>query len=649
MESENSLVGRFLRYAGRLTLPPFHLSGWYWVRLGILLAADFLLVLASYYGAFVLRLEAIDLGRFQYIFLSTAPIVVMVHGAVFYVGGMYRQVWRYANASSALLVAGLTALASLIAFVLIFTFVGDTPPRSVPFVHFLLASMVIGFEKFSWRSWAGLQVALRAKQRESCLIYGAGQAGELFARHVRANPNFPYKPVGFLDDDPNKRGRLIYGLRIRGSGNDLIDLCQQFNVKVVILAMPSASGRVVREIVDNCSSAEVKPLIMPDISDVLGHGKLQPRAVDVKDLLRRTPKSVDEISIASFLNSRTVLVTGAGGSIGSEICRQVLARGVARLVMVDSSEFNLVRLERELQSGKTTADMHFLLASVTDKAQIDRIVRQFHPSCILHAAAYKHVPAVERNAAAGVLNNIMGTKNLAEVALAHGVSHFILISTDKAVRPANVMGASKRCCELLIQAMQALNPGRTCFSAVRFGNVLGSSGSVIPLFCEQIESGGPVTVTHPEITRYFMLTSEAVGLVLQAAACASGGEIFVLNMGEPVNVYDMAKQLIRLSGKEPGRDIEIVFSGLRPGEKLYEELILEGTEKTTVHDDIFIAVTDLHNAHELLSNINAIIAQAQSGNDEAMIEMLRCLACSSDGSVGSAHPPGYVASVSMVH
>jgi FlaA1/EpsC-like NDP-sugar epimerase len=321
------------------------------------------------------------------------------------------------------------------------------------------------------------------------------------------------------------------------------------------------------------------------------------------------------------------LISGAGGSIGSEICRQIASFNPESIILLEFSEYNLYRINMELEdrfSGKTPVIP--ILGSVINKKLVDEIFTTYKPDCVLHAAAYKHVPIVEKNPISGIRNNIKGTKVLAEASLKHGVQNFILISSDKAVRPVNLMGASKRCCEMLIQAMFYLNQDKCRFSAVRFGNVLGSSGSVIPRFIEQIKKGGPVTVTHPDITRYFMLTSEAVSLVLQAAAFSQGGEIFVLNMGEPVKIYDMACSLIILAGKNPGDDIEITFTGLRSGEKLYEELVLEGTEQTSLHDDIFILKTSISDPQKNIKRIEEILRAAEDNDLTTTINLVKDMA-----------------------
>lgn len=609
--------------------PPFHLRHWRWVRLLILVSLDTTILAFAYWGAFVLRLDDISLADFRHSYLVTLPILIACHLAIFVNLGMYRQVWRYGNYSSAILIAKCMVFGTLMTVCISYFLArGEMPPRSVPVIFLLLGTSLVGVTKFSWRAWSAIQSSLFTDQRGRCLVYGAGSAGDLLARHVLANPRFPYTIVGFIDDDRNKIGRMIHGTRILGTSENLKELCEALDVRTVILAMHAAPGKVIREIVAKCREASVKPLIMPDMAQSLGQDLPAPRAVDIRDLLRRAPKAIDNSRLDKLFRGSTVLVTGAGGSIGSEICRQIFDCGPCHIVLLDSSEFNLYKIDQELREriGDSKVEIHSILGSVVDRRTVDRVFRNFRPDFVLHAAAYKHVPMVESNPTEGVLNNIVGTWNVAEAAIAHKAARFLLISTDKAVRPTNVMGATKRCCEILVQSLSALHPVGTIFCAVRFGNVLGSSGSVIPKFLQQVRNGGPLTVTHPDVTRYFMLASEAVALVLQSITMAEQSEIFVLNMGDSVRIADMAKDLIRLAGKEPGKDVEIVFTGLRPGEKLYEELILEGAENHTLNDDIFVATPHPLDPGPVVETLSKIVAMARAGEDEGCLRILKSLA-----------------------
>lgn len=592
----------------------------------VLVGVDVVAVAFAYWGAFALRLDNIAFADAQFFKSLGITLVCMV--AAFIFGGMYRQVWRYANIDSAILVTKCVILGAVLAITANFLFLREAiPPRSVPVIFGLIATILVALLKFSWKAWASMQMKMGDETRERALIYGAGAAGDLLVRHISANSKFPYLPIGYLDDDKNKKGRVIQGLRILGSGQDMTEICKAEGVKTVIIAMHAPTGQVIRQLVARCHAAGIKPLIMPDMANSLGGTVIQPRAIDIKDLLRRSPKSIDRDRVQAFFRDRTVLISGAGGSIGSEICRQILDCKPRAIVMLDSTEYNLYRIEQELlEQDIKGVDLYPVLGSVTCTRTVERVFEKYRPSCVLHAAAYKHVPMVEANALEGIVNNILGTKTVAEAAIRFGAERFLLVSTDKAVRPTNVMGATKRCCEILVQSLHQTKRARTSFCAVRFGNVLGSSGSVIPRFLEQIQSGGPVTVTHPDVTRFFMLINEAVGLVLQSISMSKGGEVFVLDMGEPVRVYDMAKELIHLAGKQPGRDVEIVFSGLRPGEKLYEELILEGAEEHSLHEDVYIAIPNTGDPVEALADIDEVLRLAQAAQEEPAVRLLKSLA-----------------------
>lgn len=609
--------------------PPFHLSYWRRIRFGLLFSIDLVVLVFCYWAAFLLRLDGVPTEYVRIFFVSLSiSVACQIFG--FAVSGLYRQVWRYANFSSAILICRSVVLGTLLGIAANFIFARDfMPPRSIPIIFGLLATVLITFTKFSWRAYSNLQISLRRNKKERCLIYGAGSGGDLLAKHIAANPNFPYHAIGYIDDDKNKVGRLLNGLRILGSGDDLLDLCELHGTKTVLLAMHSPPGKVMRAIVEKCRAAGVKPLVMPDIAKSLNDETYRPRAVDIKDLLRRSPKSIDHAKVHSFFANKCVLITGAGGSIGSEICRQVKDCEPSKIVLLDSSEFNLYTIERELRDNGNCNNLEIVavLGSAACKTTVENLFSKHRPHYVLHAAAYKHVPLVEENPIEGVLNNIVGTRVVADAAIKHRVEKFLLISTDKAVRPTNVMGATKRCCEILIQSLHFGAPAKlTSFSAVRFGNVLGSSGSVVPRFLQQIDNGGPVTVTHPEVTRFFMLISEAVGLVLQSIASSTGGEIFVLNMGDPVKIVDMARDLIELSGKEAGKDIDIEFTGLRPGEKLFEELILEDSEQHSIHDDVFVAIPQKIDPSEDLIQVESIVELAETGKVSDCVSKLMDLA-----------------------
>jgi FlaA1/EpsC-like NDP-sugar epimerase len=431
------------------------------------------------------------------------------------------------------------------------------------------------------------------------LLIGAGNLGERLLREINTSPELNFDVAGFLDDDPAKLGRSLHDRVVLGRVDELARIAQREEAQEVLIAVSRASAEQMRRIIDICKASKLPHRILPPTSRLLdGKAVLSLRPVDYQDLLGRTEVALDQGGLTALLTGRTVLITGCGGSIGSELCRQVLRFRPARLVLLDASEYNLYAVHGELngelngelgggeQAGSARTALTPVLGSVADEALMDRVFAEHRPSLVLHAAAYKHVPMLEDNPAAAVLNNILGTRVAMQAAQRHGAERFVLVSTDKAVRPSSVMGASKRVTELL---MQGLEGGNTRFMAVRFGNVVGSSGSVVPLFRQQIERGGPVTVTHQDMLRYFMSIAEACQLILQAGAMGVGGEIFVLNMGEPVRIVDLARDLIRLSGKEPGVDVDIVFTGLRPGEKLKEELVRQGEDAApTAHGKILV-------------------------------------------------------------
>lgn len=439
-----------------------------------------------------------------------------------------------------------------------------------------------------------------AKKR--AFIIGAGIAGEKIIREIRDNPSFHFEVVGLLDDNANKLNRIIHGYRVIGTISELISIKDRYRIEVAILAIPSATGKQVRRVIDLCKKAVVDVLSVPPIEDIIAQKAplLRLRNVTFEDLLGRSQVDLNIQTVDTFLKGRKILVTGAGGSIGSELCRQICRFKPSDLALIDNCENNLFYAELALKKEFPEQSLKPILADVKDEHRLSDIFSALKPNYVFHAAAYKHVPIIEANAWEAVTNNIIGTRNVLRASIQHSVERFLLVSTDKAVRPCNVMGASKRIAEMLSQSYAGTQDGTT-ISIVRFGNVIGSNGSVIPHFKRQIEEGGPVTVTHPEITRYFMTIPEACQLILQAGTMGSGGEIFILEMGKPVKIINMAKDLIRLSGLEPDVDIKIEFVGLRPGEKLYEELITdgEGIVKTS-HEKILV----LKGAHSESNRLN---------------------------------------------
>ncbi|MBP6505923.1 MAG: polysaccharide biosynthesis protein [Opitutaceae bacterium] len=465
-------------------------------------------------------------------------------------------------------------------------------PRGVLLIDFVLSVAGLCLLRLGARIYRERFVMARrmgAQVKADLAIVGAGDAGAALARDFLGSPARGFRPVLFLDDDPDKRGKLIHGVMVAGRPDEVEGLRGRFNISKVVIAMPTASGKRVREIVRHMTALGLPVETMPSLEE-LASGRVKAnriRPVQIEDLLGREQVELDSAAIRALVENKVVMVTGAGGSIGSELCRQIATNNPKRLLMVERSEGSLFLAERQLADLGSASNAIPLVANILDETRMRQIFERYRPEIIFHAAAHKHVFMMERQPAEAVHNNALGTRRLGELALAFGSQTFVLISTDKAINPTSVMGASKRLAELELQRLAARQTGSTRFVAVRFGNVLGSSGSVIPIFREQIERGGPVTVTHPEVTRFFMTIPEAVGLVLQSAVLGRSGDILVLDMGQSVKIVDLARQMIELSGLKAGEDIEIQFTGLKPGEKLYEELQHHGEKHTlTAHPRI---------------------------------------------------------------
>jgi FlaA1/EpsC-like NDP-sugar epimerase len=509
--------------------------------------------------------------------------------------GTYRSHWAKIGATDvAALVRSVVWVSALLAVATVVLQQGGIQvPRSVPIIEALVALILLGGVRYVVRAWRERRpVGGRRIDSRRILIVGAGEAGTTFVREMQRHPEVGLQPIGFLDDDPAKGRDRLRGLPVLGRIEDLAEICVRQGIHEVVIAIPSAPGHIVRRVVALAQQAGVGYRILPALHDLLS-GKLeisQIRDVDVADLLRREPVKLDLAPIAAYLAGRTILVTGAGGSIGSEIVRQTSRFQPKRLILLGRGENSLWQIEQELRRDQPGLDFAVIVADVRDRAKLAHVFAGERPEVVFHAAAHKHVPLMEANPDEAVLNNVGGTRNVVDMALEYGVSHMVNISTDKAVNPTSIMGATKRVAEYLVAAAaRRAAPGQV-FVSVRFGNVLGSRGSVIPVFREQIRRGGPITVTHPDMRRYFMTIPEAAQLVLQAAGLGGNGSVYVLDMGDPVKIVDLAEDLIRLSGLTPGRDVEIVFTGMRPGEKLFEELLTaeEGTTSSRF-DKIHVA------------------------------------------------------------
>lgn len=563
------------------------------MRVILLLAGDIIAIMLSSFLALWLRFELVfaDIDR---IFLESiyqyAGINIICTIAIFYAFHLYTSLWKYAsvnelvNITLAVVISGIVNAVGMRAF-------QNPVPRSYDILYtmFLLA-MMIGI-RFFYRFVRFMKTEYfirNRKEMSNVMVIGAGDAGAAIVKELRLNETLKRRVCCMIDDDPAKKGKYVQGCLVVGGKKDIISAVERYGITQIIIAMPSAPKSTIKEIVDLCQHTECKIRILPGMYQLVS-GEVsvsQLRDVEIGDLLGREQIKVNLNEILGYVQNKVVLVTGGGGSIGSEICRQLAGHGVKQLIIVDIYENNIYEIQQELKRKYPELDLVALIASVRNTHRIDEIMGKYRPNVVYHAAAHKHVPLMEDNPNEAIKNNVFGTYKTASAAGKHGVERFVLISTDKAVNPTNIMGASKRMCEMIVQTLDKFYP--TEFVAVRFGNVLGSNGSVIPLFKKQIAEGGPVTVTHPDIIRYFMTIPEAVSLVLQAGAYAKGGEIFVLDMGEPVKIADLAKNLIRFSGFKVGEDIEIKYTGLRPGEKLYEELLmdeegLQATDNNLIH------------------------------------------------------------------
>jgi len=580
---------------------------------------DAVLIAFAVLLSYALRFNTLDLRAHGYQILTTIPLMLLVRLGVFTLMGMYRGMWRFVGMRDLLTVIQAVTVSSLLAVGLLFlAFRLEQYPRSVFVIDWFVTIVFIGGSRFAYRMYReGLSYPTRASNSmdsKKVLIVGAGREGELLIREICGDYRMTYQPVGFVDDDREKRDMAIHGYRVLGNTREIPRIVKHYGVKEVFFTISSASGAAKRRIMLTCKRAGVKAKALPGAWNIL-NGNVTVRTLRdfrIEDLLGREPVRLDTGAIDEYLRGKTVMITGAGGSIGSDLCRQVLRFSPRRLVLFDQSEFNIYQIQMNLQELYPDAEVHPVIGDLLNLPRLERTMLRFKPEVVFHAAAYKHVPLMELNAEESLRNNAIGTWNAASLAVAHGVKKFVMVSTDKAVRPTNIMGASKRVAELICQGLS--QKGGTKFVTVRFGNVLNSVGSVIPLFRRQIARGGPVTVTHPEIYRYFMTIREATQLILQAGAMGKGCEIFILDMGEPVKIADLARDMISLSGFEPGKDIKIAFIGLRPGEKLYEELLTGGEEvKSTLHEKIMVADSACIDWPTLLIQIEMLMESLRNG------------------------------------
>jgi len=609
---------------------------------------DVVLMVVSVLGSYVLRLE---LGPAFGIYLPSAywmiGAVLVIKPLIYYYFGLYRRLWLYASTQELKLIVTTVSASSVLVSLLmvsLFTMGAFTGfPRSVLVIDWLLSIMMVGGLRFAFRLLAENQILASIPHLHSpakhVLIIGAGDAGALVIRELQRNPQLNFTPIGFLDDNPAKQRQQIYGVPVLGTISDLSRVLDNRKVHEVIIAIPSAPGRVVRLVANVCRAKGMPFRTMPGIYELLG-GKIsisRLREVNISDLLRRKAAQTEDEKVGNILGGKAVLVTGAGGSIGSELCRQIARWGPSELILLGHGENSIFETVLELKESYPSLLVRPLICDVRDYTRLDTLFDRHQPTVVFHAAAHKHVPLMEINVEEAVTNNILGTRNIVNACVHHNVERMVMISTDKAVQPINVMGATKRIAEQIV--IDAAHRTGKAFTVVRFGNVLGSRGSVVPLFQRQIARGGPVTVTHPDMKRYFMTIPEAVYLVLQAASLGDGSETFMLNMGEQVRILDLAEDLIRLSGLEPGKDVEVVFTGIRPGEKLSEDLWNDGDSfEGTEHPDIYRVVRqDELFGKQLNSSLEELLKLAREGDSQAIICLLDELI--PDSAVHSTPPP----------
>lgn len=578
------------------------------IRSIYLVILDIILINLAFYAAFYLRFEGDIPQKYFATYKDNILVLTAIKIAIFAYFKLYKSLWKYASVEelTQIVVASFVANAGVLSFL----FIKQTHlPRSIYIIVGMLDIILIGGVRFSYK--AVKRVASNDIKRNTdekrVMIIGAGDAGAMVIKELKNHTQLNSRPVAIIDDDYKKEGQRINGVPVLGQRLDIASVAHKMKIDEIIIAIPSASKSDIRKIVEECKRTKCKLKILPGMFELID-GKVsikEIRDVQIEDLLGRDEVNLNTEKISEYIRNKRILVTGGGGSIGSELCRQIAKFNPSELSILDIYENNVYDLQNELRRKYKDLNLKVIIASVRDKDRIHEIMKDIRPDVVFHAAAHKHVPLMEDNPKEAIKNNVFGTLNTAQAADKYGVKRFVMISTDKAVNPTNIMGASKRICEMIIQSID--RQSKTEFVAVRFGNVLGSNGSVIPLFKKQIIEGGPVTLTHPDIIRYFMTIPEAAQLVIQAGAMAKGGEIFVLDMGEPVKIIDLARDLIRLSGFEPDTDIPIKVVGLRPGEKLYEELLLdeEGIESTG-HEKIFIGKPTFTDYKLLLKSIQTL-------------------------------------------
>jgi FlaA1/EpsC-like NDP-sugar epimerase len=616
-----------------------------------MLLLDLVLVAAAVFGSYGLRFE---LGQQFFDYLPSAywmlGAALIIKPLTYYLFGMYRRLWSYASTQELKLILAAVSTSSvmlslaMVILAAVKAFTGFS--RGILIIDWLLSILFVGGLRFTMRIISDSQASynLKTKSAKRTLIIGAGDAGAMVVKELQKNPELNLLPVGFLDDNPSKLKQQIHGIPVIGSLPDIGKVIEHKNIHEVIIAIPSAGGKIIRMVADVCRLKGIPFRTMPGLYELLG-GKVsinRLREVDITDLLRRPPSYVKGELVGAVISGKMVMVTGAGGSIGRELCRQIARWSPSGMILLGHGENSIFETLLEIQETYPGLPLFPVIADVREFARLESVFKRLRPDVVFHAAAHKHVPLMEMNIDEAINNNVMGTKNIVKVCEQNDVERLVMISTDKAIRPINIMGASKRLAEMIV--LDAAHRTGKAYCVVRFGNVLGSRGSVVPLFKRQIARGGPVTITHPDMKRYFMTIPEAVYLVLQAAGMSKAGETFVLNMGQQVRILDLAEDLIRLSGLEPGKDIEIVFTGIRPGEKLSEDLWEEGDQfNPTAHPDIY-QFDDPSNLRDavLQEKIKDLLALSARGKNSEIVTLVDNLI---PGSAVASTPPPDITSI----
>lgn len=600
------------------------------IRNRYFLIIDIVLITVSVILSFVFRLE---IRQILVDYLPTLSwmlaVALLVKPLAFYWFGLYRRFWAYASTKEAITISGAVTITSIIVAGIMFTLWGfeyfEFFPRSIPIIDWMVSLLLIGGIRFLPRLLTeGLLSNSHHSDDVQVLVVGAGDAGALVVRELQKNLQLNLNPIGFLDDDEEKQNYQIHGIKVVGTLSEIHQVIENNLVDEVIIAIPSAPGQVVRQVADACRQKNIPFRTMPGIYELIGGivSVNRLREVEIEDLLRREHAAIDDRRIGHFISGKCILITGAGGSIAGELCRQIARWGPSEMILVGHGENSIFEIMLEFEKNVSNVPIHPVIADVRDEIRLAQVIQRYTPQIIFHAAAHKHVSLMEKNVEEAITNNILGTRNIVNIAKTNQVERLVMISTDKAVRPTSVMGATKRIAEMVV--LDAARKDNLAYSIVRFGNVLGSRGSVVPIFKQQIARGGPITVTHPDVERFFMTIPEAVHLVLQAFALGEGGEVFLLDMGQPVKIAHLAKDLIRLSGLEPGQDIEITYTGLKTGEKLSEELWDSGVPTfETDHPEITkIAEDDFINDLELDVYVENLIQLAQNGEAEKVVKIL---------------------------